>query len=56
MFGNFEDSPDSKLKSLLKQVGYIPSRRSYKQSVQSRYINSTMLKEIIENNQLTMVF
>ena len=43
-------------KRLLRKSGYIFSRRSHKQSVQSRYINSAMLKEIIENNKLTMVF
>jgi len=57
IFGNLEDTPDIKLFNMwLKKVGYIYSRRTYKSSVQSRYINSSMLKEIIENNKLTMVF
>jgi glycerol-3-phosphate O-acyltransferase len=57
IFGNREDTPPIKLfERWLKSAGYIYSRRSYNQSVQSRYINSAMLKEIIENNKLTMVF
>lgn len=57
IFGNKEDTPPIKLfEKWLKSAGYIYSRRSYNQSVQSRYVNSAMLKEIIENNKLTMVF
>lgn len=44
IFGNMEDTPDISLfKKWLKSAGYIYSRRSYKSSVQSRYINSAML-------------
>ena len=50
MFGNKEDMVVNGFSKWLKDAGYINSRRSYKQSVQSRYINSAMLKEIIENN------
>ena len=57
IFGNKEDTPDISLfEKWLRTAGYIYSRRSYKSSVQQRYINSQMLKELIENNRLVMVF
>jgi len=56
IFGNKEDELLPSLQRLLQRIGYVSSRRSYNQSVQSRYINSSMLREIIENNKLTMVF
>ena len=56
IFGNYEDGLPNVFQKWLKRVGYIYSRRSYEQSIQSRYVNSAMLKEIIENNNLTMVF
>ena len=56
IFGNKEDGLPSTFQRWLKRVGYIYSRRSFEQSIQSRYVNSAMLKEIIENNSLTMVF
>jgi hypothetical protein len=57
IIGNKEDTPDVKLfTKWLKMAGYIYSRRSYKQSVQERYVNSQMLKELIENNRLIMLF
>ena len=57
LFGNLEDTPDIKLfEKWLKSAGYIYSRRSYNQSLQSRYINSAMVKEIIQNNKLSLIF
>lgn len=43
-------------RKILKQVGYIYSRRSHKQTLQSRFINSALLKEVVADNKLTMVF
>ncbi len=50
-FGNLEDTPRIALVDrLLKSCGYITSRRRTSQSLQSNYINSEMLKELITNN------
>ena len=57
MFGNFEDTPRIPIvEAWLKKAGYIFSRRDSSQSVQSRYINQALLREIIEKNKLTVVF
>lgn len=57
LFGNKEDTPDIKVfERWLKTAGYIYSRRSFKQSLQSRYVNSTILQEIISHNKLTLLF
>jgi len=57
MFGNYEDTPRIALfETWLKRAGYVFSRRSFNQSLQSRYLNSALLQETIENNRLTMVF
>lgn len=57
IFGNKEDSVNlSFFVKLLKKTGYIHSRRSAKQSLQSKYVNSAMLHEVIKDNKLTMIF
>lgn len=57
MFGNQEDTPDIGIaKRWLQSAGYIFSRRSFNQSAQSRYVNSALLKEIVEKNKLSLVF
>jgi hypothetical protein len=44
MFGNYEDTPRIKLfEKWLTMAGYIYSRRSFNQSLQSRYVNSALL-------------
>lgn len=56
-FGNMEDTPHIKLfDEWVGQTGYIFAKRSNGQNLQSHYINSTLLKEIIENNKITTVF
>lgn len=56
-FGNLEDTPRIALVDrLLKSCGYITSRRRTSQSLQSNYINSEMLKELITDNQVVTVF
>lgn len=56
-FGNMEDTPHIKIfDKWLKQTGYIFSKRSQNQNLQSNYVNSAILKEIIENNKITTVF
>jgi len=50
-FGNYEDTPRiTVIDKWLKSCGYIFSRRKPGQSLQSNYINSEMLKEVITNN------
>lgn len=57
MFGNFEDTPRiPMIEAWLRKAGYIFSRRDSGQSVQNRYINQSLLREIIEKNKLTVVF
>lgn len=57
IFGNKEDSVNlSFFVKLLKKTGYIHARRSSKQSLQSRYVNSSMVREVIGDNKLTMIF
>jgi hypothetical protein len=57
IFGNEEDTPGVEtFRKIMKQVGYIYSRRSNKQSLQSKFINSSLLKEIVADSKLTMVF
>ena len=56
-FGNLEDTPRiTVLDKWLKASGYIFSRRNPGQSLQTSYVNSQLLKEIITNNQVTTVF
>ena len=56
-FGNFEDTPRIRLiDAWLKNCGYILSRRKQGQSLQSSFINSQMLKEIIAHNQVTTIY
>ena len=56
-FGNYEDTPRiGIIDKWLKSCGYIFSRRKPGQSLQSNYINSEMLKEIITHNQVTTVY
>ena len=55
--GNFDDTPRIKLcDNWLSDCGYMFSRREQNQSLQSNYVNSSLLREIIEHNQLTTVF
>jgi len=42
--------------NILKNTGYITSRRKQGQSMQSRYVNSSLLREIISRNQITTIF
>ena len=56
-FGNLEDTPRIALiDKLLKSCGYITSRRKPNQSLQSRYLNSEMLNQLITNNQVVTVY
>lgn len=62
-YGNFEDYPrvgglttdtiGESVARWVERAGFIFSRRNEDQSLQSNYINSTLLKEIIENNKVT---
>ena len=55
--GHYEDTPRIRvIDALLRSNGYIFSRRKNGQSLQSNYINSELLKEIINNNQVTTIF
>lgn len=57
MFGNYEDTPRLAIfDKWVSSVGYCRQRRNHNQSLQSRYINSAIIKEAIEDNSLTMVF
>ena len=58
MFGSLEDTPSYRLYGhwWLPNFGYIKSRRSYNQTIQSRFINSCMLQEVISKNNLSLVF
>ena len=50
-FGNFEDTPRiSFFDFILRNCGYITSRRRIGQSLQSNYVNQAVLKELILNN------
>ena len=50
-FGNFEDTPRIRFfDAVLKNTGYILSRRKQGQSMQSHYINSSLLHEVISRN------
>lgn len=56
-FGNFEDTPRIRMiDALLRQCGYIFSRRKIGQSLQSNYINGAVLKEIISRDQVTTIY
>ena len=56
-FGSFEDTPRLKNRDgLMHSSGYIFSRRNPNQSLQSDYINSALLTEIISTNNVTTVF
>jgi len=56
-FGNFEDTPQIPFfRKLGKSTGYIFSRRADDQDLQSQYINSALLKEIIKHNNLSVVY
>ena len=55
--GNFEDTPRiTVFDKILKSTGYMLSRRKQGQSMQSHYINSSLLQEVIARNQVTTVF
>lgn len=55
--GNFEDTPRIQVfDKWLKQAGYIFARRSVDQDLQSSYVSSALLREVIENNKVTTVF
>lgn len=56
-FGCYEDTPRIKIfDSWLRSAGYVFSKRSEDQSVVSNYVNSSLLKELIENQPLTTLF
>jgi len=56
-FGNYEDTPRiSVIDKWLTSCGYIFSRRKLGQSLQSNYINSEILKNVILNNQVTTLY
>lgn len=57
-FGNFEDTPRFRgiKNGWLNKSGYIFARRNEDQSLQSHFINSSLLTEIIDNNKVTTLF
>ena len=56
-FGNGEDTPRIKLFDMwLKSSGYMIATRRSDQNLQQSYINSALLKEIIEHNPITTIF
>ena len=55
--GNFEDTPRIVFfDHILRSTGYILSRRKHNQSMQSRYINSALVRELIGNSQVVTIF
>ena len=55
--GNFEDTPRIVFfDHILRSTGYILSRRKHGQSMQSRYINSALVRELIGNSQVVTIF
>ena len=56
-FGNLEDRPRIRFfDHILRKTGYMSSTRQHGQSMQSRYINSELMREVIANNQITTIF
>lgn len=56
-FGNLDDTPRINIVDpILRNIGYILTKRSHDQSLQSSYLNFALLREIIDVNQFTMVF
>jgi len=56
-YGNFEDfQKDKGSETYYKRVGYISSRRNPNQGLQSSYVNSALLKELISDNKLITIF
>lgn len=56
-FGNLGDMPPGTLFSKwMGDAGYIRSLRKSSQTLQSNFVNSALLKEIVENSRLTTVF
>lgn len=56
-FGNMEDTPRIKLfDKWLRNTGYMIAVRSSDQNVQQSYVNSALLKEVIEHNSITTLF
>ena len=50
-FGNHDDIPKILImKEILRRTGYISSRRKQGQSVQSSFVNSTLMQEVIAHN------
>ena len=56
-FGNQEDSPRISItdKWMIK-AGYVRSVRKQDQDLQSSYVNSSLLKEMLEHSRMTTVF
>ena len=55
--GNLEDTPRVTLfDKVLKNIGYILTKRTRGQSLQESYVNQALLKELVENNNLTILF
>lgn len=50
-FGNLEDRPRiGFFDQILRKTGYMSSSRKQGQSMQSRYINSELMREVIAHN------
>jgi len=56
-FGNESDSPHIfGVDSILNKIGYIRARRYKENGAQENFVNSALLGEIINKNNLTMLF
>jgi len=55
--GNLEDTPRVSLINLvLKNIGYIHARRSRDQSMQESYLTQAVIREILSNNKMLIMF
>ena len=56
-FGCYEDTPKVvTFNRWLARSGYVFTKRAEDQPMSSYYLNSSLLKETIEHNQITMMF
>ena len=56
-FGAEEDIPKIKIfDKWMKQCGFVFSKRSNDQQMSTYYLNSALIKETIENNQVTAIY
>ena len=55
--GNQEDTPRIKaIDALLKGIGYIHARRSRDQSMQESYITQALIRELLQQQQMIVMF